>query len=278
MLPLISVIMPCRNQAQYIPHALDSMLAQTYPHLEIIVINDHSTDGLGAAVQPYIDAHDHIRYVHLEQDDLDRHVTFNASKKSANGGWAARNYGISLARGDFITFQDADDGSCANRIAVQYALLKKYDALHVNVDWQQFREDLIGVDYAVDFDTAPVTETDEILALTKKTARGIGAYPFVRAELSNPVSHFLHKVDRKFFRDWSSYPGAASMPLLARDVFERCEFRDLFHRTRPSFRGIGADRDFNFWVAETFRRSVVVHTPLILWRTNTQNPLLTVTQ
>ncbi len=268
--PLISVIIPCYNAAAYVSHALDAMLAQTYPHIEIIVVNDQSTDGLEAVVQPYLNRHRSIRSVSVPYPDLHR---FDRLGNNINAGFLARNVGVEHARGDYITFQDADDGSCANRIAVQYDLMQQHNAYHVNVDWQQYRDELNGkpCDAPVTSDT--IIGTEEILALAKRTERhGMFRYPFGKHEDQNPFARVVRKLNRKLFFQDVSYPCAASMPLVRREVFDRCRFLPLWERRRPSGRGRGADQDFNFWVAETFQKSIAAKIPLVLWRVQTNNP------
>jgi glycosyltransferase involved in cell wall biosynthesis len=88
--PLVSVVIPTYNCAEFICEALDSVLAQTYPRLEIIVVDDGSTDDTRKRVQMY---GDRIHYIRKE-----------------NGGISsARNTGIKMATGEFIALLDADD-------------------------------------------------------------------------------------------------------------------------------------------------------------------------
>ena len=76
--PLVSVIIPCYNQAQYLPEAIDSVLKQTYPRVEVVVVNDGSPDDTEGVANGY---GDRIRYV-----------------TRANGGISlARNTGIANA-------------------------------------------------------------------------------------------------------------------------------------------------------------------------------------
>lgn len=101
---LVSVIIPCYNVEKYISKSLESVLLQTYTHLEIICINDGSTDETLCFLKK-IAAKD-SRVLITDQN---------------NGGLsAARNRGISEASGDFIMFLDADDW--LERDAVQLAL------------------------------------------------------------------------------------------------------------------------------------------------------------
>jgi glycosyltransferase involved in cell wall biosynthesis len=88
--PLISCIVPVFNGEKYLAEALDSILAQTYRPLEVIVPDDGSTDGTAALAARY---RDRIRYV--RQDNA--------------GAPAARNLGLSIAKGEFVAFLDSDD-------------------------------------------------------------------------------------------------------------------------------------------------------------------------
>lgn len=88
--PLVSVVIPTYNRSGYVVEALDSVLRQTYPDYEVIVVDDGSTDGTHEALKPY---RDRIRYV--RQENL--------------GEGAARNLGVSHARGEYVAFLDSDD-------------------------------------------------------------------------------------------------------------------------------------------------------------------------
>ncbi len=88
--PLVSVIIPTYNCGELICAAVDSVLAQTYPRVEIIVVDDGSTDDTRTRVQIY---GDRIHYVRQENGGISR----------------ARNAGITIATGEFIALLDADD-------------------------------------------------------------------------------------------------------------------------------------------------------------------------
>src|SRR5512141_170042 len=86
----VSVIIPSYNRANYLPLAIDSILAQTDPATEIIIVDDGSTDNTPDVVKSFGDK---VRF--YEQHHA--------------GVSAARNYGLSLARGNVIAWLDADD-------------------------------------------------------------------------------------------------------------------------------------------------------------------------
>lgn len=91
--PIISVIIPVFNTAEYLPRCLDSVLNNTYRNLEVLCINDGSTDNSAAIVARY--AKKDSRVVLIEQENA--------------GVSAARNVGLDVATGDFIAFIDSDD-------------------------------------------------------------------------------------------------------------------------------------------------------------------------
>ena len=89
----VSIIIPCFNQAKFIPETLDSVLAQTYQNWECIIIDDGSYDNSREIVQDYIDKDSRFSYIYQENQ----------------GPAAARNNGIQHSYGDFILPLDADD-------------------------------------------------------------------------------------------------------------------------------------------------------------------------
>jgi glycosyltransferase involved in cell wall biosynthesis len=109
--PLVSVIIPCYKQAHYLPEAIDSVLTQTYPRVEVIVVNDGSPDDTAAVAGRY---GDRIRYV-----------------ERPNGGIsAARNTGIARGQGDYFKFLDSDDYLHPEQIGRQVeALAGRQDAV-----------------------------------------------------------------------------------------------------------------------------------------------------
>lgn len=93
MVEKISVIVPTYNNAPWLPQCLDSLLAQTYENLEIIVVDDGSTDGTGAVLEGYCAKFPHIMGIRQEN----------------SGVTAARLRGLAEATGEWVGFVDADD-------------------------------------------------------------------------------------------------------------------------------------------------------------------------
>jgi glycosyltransferase involved in cell wall biosynthesis len=91
--PLISVVVPVYNVEKYLNECVDSILAQTYENLEIILVDDGSPDRCPQICDQYAAAHANVRVVHKQ-----------------NGGLSsARNAGLEVATGEWITFIDSDD-------------------------------------------------------------------------------------------------------------------------------------------------------------------------
>ena len=90
---LISLIIPVYNTACYLQRCIDSVMSQDYENLEVIIVNDGSTDNSESIIYENLKVHSNIRYV--KQENL--------------GVGAARNRGIKEARGEYIGFIDSDD-------------------------------------------------------------------------------------------------------------------------------------------------------------------------
>lgn len=102
----VSVVMPTYNHARYIRQAIASVLAQTYRELELIVVDNHSTDGTEERIRLFDDGR--IRYFQF----------------SNNGVIAAsRNFGAAQARGEFVAFLDSDDVWVRDKVTKQMAML-----------------------------------------------------------------------------------------------------------------------------------------------------------
>ena len=108
--PLVSVIIPLYNADRYISEALQSVINQTYPEIEILVINDGSTDNSLEITRKF---------------ESDKVKVYSQSNKGAS---AARNYGLKEAKGKYIQFLDADDYLSSNKIEEQVRILEADDS------------------------------------------------------------------------------------------------------------------------------------------------------
>ena len=106
---MFSVIIPVYNGEKFIENAIASVKAQTVSEWELIVVNDGSKDGTKDVLSSY-EGDENIRIVHQENGGVSR----------------ARNHGVSLANGEYITFLDADDIWEKNHLAVMQDLIARY--------------------------------------------------------------------------------------------------------------------------------------------------------
>lgn len=267
--------MPAHNVSETIAVAIESILWQTHRDLELIVVDDNSTDGTSGIAREYAAVDDRVRVCSLPDDDTER-IGWNGT--NINAGWAARNHGMGLAEGEWITFQDADDASLLNRMRVQHEFAVKYGSSHVCVDWQKYAPDHLGKHLdvgrirSVHGEGSLVTETREILALARHSKGLIPShFPWFHQRVPHRIR--IRQIARElFFGDiYAHYPGAANCALVKAAVAREIGFRPLSQRVWPSRRGRGADRDFNFAVAENVRDSISVRLPLYLWSHNGPN-------
>lgn len=105
----VSIIIPSHNYAQYLPDAVESALRQDYDPLEIIIVNDASTDNIDEVAKHYL-ADKRVKYISL-------------NKKS--GLPVARNEGIKISSGEYINFLDADDILEDNAIVAMAGVMDK---------------------------------------------------------------------------------------------------------------------------------------------------------
>lgn len=109
---LISVIVPIYNVSEYVKKCIESLLNQTYHNLEIILVDDGSTDDSGAICEQYADSDQRICVYHKK-----------------NGGLSdARNYGIERAHGNFYAFVDGDDWLHPQMYELLYEFMQKENA------------------------------------------------------------------------------------------------------------------------------------------------------
>ena len=112
MYPLVSVVVPAYNAETRIAYSLKSIIAQDYPNIEIIVVNDASTDATEQAARSVLEG-------------CGRPFTIITHKKNS-GETASRNTGMDAIKGEFVWFIDADDMAENNLVSTLYHLIEEY--------------------------------------------------------------------------------------------------------------------------------------------------------
>lgn len=186
--PKVSVILPARNEEQYIARCIDSLLAQDYSNFEIITINDSSTDRTGEIMEEYA-ARDH-RIIHV-----------NAPPKPE--GWAGKNWachqGYLRAKGDVLLFTDADTehSKSAMSMAIGQLVSQNLDALTAvprlicNDFWTKITLPALATFLHTRFSPLRVNDPNtktgyffgSFFAISRSTYEAIGTHEGVRQEL-----------------------------------------------------------------------------------------------
>jgi len=122
-LPLVSVCVPCYNAGKFVGQALDSVLGQTYPNIEVIAVNDGSKDSSADVLESYRSRG--VKVVHQEN----------------RGQCAAANRAFAESRGEYIKYFDADDLLSPNFIDEQVKRLRGYTDAVASAKWGRFYND-----------------------------------------------------------------------------------------------------------------------------------------
>jgi glycosyltransferase involved in cell wall biosynthesis len=238
-MPLVSVVIPTYNRAHYLPEAIDSVLAQSYPDVEIIVVDDGSTDHTAQVMERYIGK-----------------VTY---QRKQNGGVAsARNLGLQFAHGEFVAFLDSDDICLPQRIAAQIAcFIQVPDAVICSSDFSAFNESKV----------LEVSHIATYYKIVADTPGGLDAIYSSRQTLSNDGIH------------WSVLGSDASIGILVGSVYEHLAWGNFIHPPTIMVRRAAIDAAGVFdesipiatehdWLLRVCRtgRAAYLDSPLILYR------------
>lgn len=114
-MPIITVVVPCFNHGKYLQESVESLLAQTYKNLEIIIVNDGSSDNTVEVAQAMVAVDTRVKFIDLPEN---------------KGKWFALNLAIEKSSGLIITCQDADDLALPERIERQFGALRATESVH----------------------------------------------------------------------------------------------------------------------------------------------------
>jgi len=106
---LVSVIVPCYNQAKFLSESLESVFSQTYSNWECIIVNDGSTDNTEEVALKWVKTDSRFKYINIDH----------------GGPSISRNVALKIAKGEYLQFLDSDDWLSPQKIAVQINILSK---------------------------------------------------------------------------------------------------------------------------------------------------------
>lgn len=220
--PLVSIITPCYNGEKYLDRYFNSILQQTYAPLELIFVNDGSTDRTAEIAKNYRVALENkgIRYIYLEQEN--------------SGQAAALNRGLKLFTGTYLTWPDADDEMTPDCIEKKVAYLETHPEIRM------VRSDGCYVDAQTGTETGTIAKTSDRMTqdifeklLLVKTYGCCGCYMISRSLLLECYP------DRDFFesrvgQNWQLLVPAASRSLCG--YIDVCLYRVYVHEDSHSRR------------------------------------------
>ncbi|MEX2512902.1 MAG: glycosyltransferase family 2 protein [Cyclobacteriaceae bacterium] len=207
MYPLVSILIPNYNKAPYLRQTLDSVLSQTYPNWECIIVDDHSTENSWEILKKYALIDTRIKI-------------FKRPENRKKGGNAARNYAFELSQGEYINWLDSDDipdkmmlelkleAFGHSRVSQDFVIggVKKFkNEISEASDFSQLDYDRLDSDLALDyvkgvfwFQTAqPLFRKSYLEKFNKlfdeELLKGQEAEFFTRILLSNPKFIFKHE-------------------------------------------------------------------------------------
>lgn len=184
---MISCIMAAHNAAGTIRSAVDSVLAQTHGHLELLIVDDGSTD--------------HTRDVLA--DIRDQRVTILSQDRK--GPSAARNHGLGRAKGEFVAPIDADDIWLPRKLELQVGALRNRPDAGVAYGWTDFVDDDLQTMYG---DERATVEGDVLDALLRLNFISCGSTTMIRREALERVGGFDESL--RAAEDWELYTRLAA--------------------------------------------------------------------
>lgn len=180
---VISVIVPVYNVEKYLPECLESILGQSYRQLEIILINDGSTDESGVICDKYAKIDSRIKVIH-----------------QINGGAAnAKNAGLRVATGEFLSFVDSDDYLEPKAYEFMIEKLKTHEADVVQCGFRNIYVDN-AIEYITLLEATSFSTVEFLRRFTKDWTCGLLWDKLFRREIFNNIRFEEgHKIDDEFF-------------------------------------------------------------------------------
>ena len=191
--PLVSVIVPARNEEANIGRCLEGLLAQSYRRREILVVDDRSEDATAEVVRRYQEQHPEVRLVQIDE---------------LPPGWTGKTHALaraaSEARGDWFLFVDADTYLHEHNLANAIAYVRRHDSdgltllarAECRTFWERALQPLLGSMLVIRFPLATVNDPKRRLAfangqyilMSRSCYRQVGGHEAVRGELLEDIA------------------------------------------------------------------------------------------
>ena len=185
MKPLISVVIPVFNVEKILHYAVDSLLAQDYENVEIILVNDGSSDQSGRVCDEYARKYDNIFAFHKE-----------------NGGQSsARNLCLKHSRGEYVGFVDSDDWVATDMYSYLYSLLVEHNADVSSIDIQLVGEHNLEIEPSRLSEKVVVKEDVDILRYYMEITTKDDGYSVCRCLFKKQLLEGVAFREGKFYED-----------------------------------------------------------------------------
>jgi len=186
--PLVSVIVPAKNESKKIRASLRSLLAQDYPNFEVIVINDRSDDETGEIIDELAKHDARLKAIHITE---------------LPHGWLGKNHanqrGVQHASGEFLLFTDADILFAPQTISKTVGYAQQHKARHIVVYPKMLSENIFEESFLALFGMLFVWKFNPIGARNPKNKRayiGVGAFNFIERTLYKAIGgHYPLKAE-----------------------------------------------------------------------------------
>ena len=205
MSELISVIIPVYNVAAYLPECLDTVLSQNYSNLQVILIDDGSTDASGSICDEYATRDSRVVVIHQKN----------------GGAAAAKNAGLRIATGEYLSFVDSDDYLEPNAYLHLVELLRTYHAEVVQCGYRDVFVNM-SIDRPCTDQTCEYDVNDYMKMYTTDWTCGLMTDKlFVRSLFDEIFFEEGHKIDDEYF----TYRGIMNAKKIVRDSFVFYNYR-----------------------------------------------------
>ncbi|MFQ3599107.1 MAG: glycosyltransferase family 2 protein [Chloroherpetonaceae bacterium] len=181
--PLVSVIVPAKNESKKIHQSLRSLLLQDYPNLEIIVINDRSDDETGDIINRLAKEDARLKPIHIAE---------------LPHGWLGKNHanqrGFEQASGEYLLFTDADILFAPETVSKTVGYAQKHKARHIVVYPKMLSENIFEESFLALFGMLFVWKFNPIGARNPKNKRayiGVGAFNFIERALYKAIGEHV---------------------------------------------------------------------------------------
>lgn len=145
-MPKVSVIVPIFNVEDYVIKSVNSVISQTEKDIEIILVDDGSTDNSGKICDDFAEKDKRVKIIHKK-----------------NGGLSsARNAGVNIATGDFVLFLDGDDYLRNDAVEILLRTAQKYPSDFIQFNWQEIEKDAVPVSDNTDIEIYQAHKSNEL--------------------------------------------------------------------------------------------------------------------